>query len=227
MNRASVRSAAGVLKPAMSVRLFFPQSVGRAWRGTGVTNPPAGMPAIYGETIMIKTMMLAGAMLAAVTGASFAHATLEKGEAALGSTYKAVYRVPHGCEGKPTTTVRVQIPEGFIAVKPMPKAGWKLEKVRGAYAKSYDYHGTPMTEGVKEVIWSGGSLPDDEYEEFILRGTLAGDFKVGEMLYFPIIQECPEGAAERWIETPAAGQSGDDLEMPAPGIKILEKSGGH
>lgn len=175
---------------------------------------------------MLKKIMLATAMTT-MAAPALAHATLEKGEAALGSTYKAVFRVPHGCEGKPTTTVRVQIPEGFIAVKPMPKAGWALEKVRGAYAKSYDYHGTPMTEGVKEIVWSGGSLPDDEYDEFILRGTLAGDFKVGETVYFPIVQECPDGAAERWIEIPAEGQKADDLAKPAPGIKITEKTGGH
>ena len=175
---------------------------------------------------MLKKLMLAAAAIA-IASPALAHATLEKGEAALGSTYKAVFRVPHGCEGKPTNVVRVQVPEGVIAVKPMPKAGWTLEKVRGAYAKSYDYHGTPMTEGVKEIIWSGGNLGDDEYDEFILRGTIAGDFKVGEMLYFPIVQECPEGAVERWIEIPAAGQSSDDLEMPAPGVKILEKTGGH
>jgi len=175
---------------------------------------------------MLKKLMVAAATVA-IASPALAHATLEKGEAALGSTYKAVFRVPHGCEGKPTNVVRVQVPEGVIAVKPMPKAGWVLEKVRGAYAKSYDYHGTPMTEGVKEIIWSGGNLGDDEYDEFILRGTIAGDFKVGDMLYFPIIQECPEGAVERWIEIPAAGQSSDDLEMPAPGVKILEKTGGH
>jgi uncharacterized protein YcnI len=176
---------------------------------------------------MLKRLTLAAAVCGLGASSAFAHATLEKGEAALGSTYKAVFRVPHGCEGKPTIAVRVQIPEGVIAVKPMPKAGWTLEKVRGAYAKSYDYHGTPMTEGVKEIVWSGGSLPDDEYDEFVLRGTLAGDFKVGEMLYFPIVQECPDGAVERWIEIPAAGQSSDDLESPAPGIRILEKAAGH
>jgi uncharacterized protein YcnI len=175
---------------------------------------------------MFRKFILAATAVAIASPAA-AHATLEKGEAALGSTYKAVFRVPHGCDGKPTITVRVQIPEGVIAVKPMPKAGWTLEKVRGAYAKTYQYHGTPMSEGVKEIVWSGGSLPDDEYDEFILRGTLAGDFEVGKMLYFPIIQECPEGAAERWIEVPAEGKSAGDLEMPAPGVKILERTGGH
>jgi uncharacterized protein YcnI len=35
--------------------------------------------------------------------------------------------------------VRVQIPEGGIAAKPMPKPSWTLDKVKGAYAKPYDY----------------------------------------------------------------------------------------
>jgi len=175
---------------------------------------------------MLKTLFATATLIALGTATASAHATLEKSEAAVGSTYKAVFRVPHGCEGKPTNLVRVQIPEGFIAVKPMPKPGWTLEKVRGAYAKSYDYHGTPMAEGVKEIIWSGGSLPDDEYDEFILRGSFVGDLAVGTTVYFPIVQECGE-AAERWIELPAAGQSSDDLEMPAPGVKLLEKTGGH
>ncbi len=156
-----------------------------------------------------------------------AHVSLETQEAHVGSTYKAVFRVPHGCEGKPTNVVRVQVPEGVIAVKPMPKPGWTLEKVRGPYAEEYDYYGTPAKEGVKEIIWSGGELGDDEYDEFVLRGYLTPGLPVGEVLYFPVVQECPDGAAERWIDTPAAGQSSDDLELPAPGIKLLEKTGGH
>jgi uncharacterized protein YcnI len=64
---------------------------------------------------------------------TLAHVTLETQEAHVGSTYKAVLRVPHGCEGAATLKVRVQVPEGVIAVKPMPKAGWTLETVKGAY----------------------------------------------------------------------------------------------
>ncbi len=81
---------------------------------------------------------------------TLAHVTLETQEAHVGSTYKAVLRVPHGCEGAATLKVRVQVPEGVIAVKPMPKAGWTLETVKGAYKQPYDYYGTPMTEGVRE-----------------------------------------------------------------------------
>jgi uncharacterized protein YcnI len=177
------------------------------------------------ENDMLKKITLAAA-LALAAGPAFAHVTLETGEAPVGSPYKAVFRVPHGCDGKATTAIRVQVPEGVIAAKPMPKPGWKLDKVKGKYARAYDYYGTPVGEGVKEVDWSGGSLADDEYDEFVLRAMLTPDLPVGKMLYFPVVQECEGGAVERWIQIPAAGQSEDDLETPAPGIKLLQKTGG-
>ena len=175
---------------------------------------------------MFRTIMLTLAATV-VAAPAFAQVTLETKEAAVGSTYKATFRVPHGCEGAPTNVVRVKIPTGVISVKPMPKPGWTLEKVRGPYEKTYDYYGTPLSEGVTEIVWSGGNLGDDEYDEFVLRGYLTTDLTAGETLYFPVVQECPDDKAERWIEVPAAGQTSDDLELPAPGIKLLEKTGGH
>lgn len=171
---------------------------------------------------MLKKLLLATSVLAFGPTAASAHVTFESQEAAVGSTYKAVLRVPHGCDGKATKVVRVQIPEGVIAVKPMPKAGWKLETVKGKYEKTYENHGSQVSEGVKEVIWSGGELPDEFYDEFVFRGTLTAGLPAGETLYFPAIQEC-DGAAERWIEIPASGQDAHDLEMPAPGVKLLPK----
>ncbi|MBB3933799.1 uncharacterized protein YcnI [Kaistia hirudinis] len=171
----------------------------------------------------IKTLLFAATALALGTAAASAHVTLETQEAPVPSTYKAVFRVGHGCEGKPTIKIRVQIPEGVIAVKPQPKPGWTIEKVKAPYAKSYDYYGTPTSEGVKEIVWSGGSLADDEYDEFVLRAYLTGDLKPDTVLYFPVVQECPDGAAERWIEIPAAGKSADDYETPAPGVKLVPK----
>lgn len=176
---------------------------------------------------MLKKLLAASAALGMAALPAFAHVTLEKNEAPVGSTYKAVLRVPHGCEGKPTNVVRVKLPQGYYAVKPMPKAGWTLEKVIGKYEKPYNNHGTEMTEGVTEVVWSGGNLLDDEYDEFVVRGSLGADLEVGSTLHFLVVQECPDGAAERWIEIPAEGQSADDLEMPAPGLKLLEKARGH
>jgi uncharacterized protein YcnI len=157
---------------------------------------------------------------------ALAHVTLETQEAPVGSTYKAVLRVPHGCEGAATLKVRVQVPEGVIAVKPMPKAGWTLETVKGTYKQAYDYYGTPMTEGVKEISWTG-KLLDEHYDEFVFRAYLTPGLQAGSTLYVPAVQDCEGGKAERWIEIPAAGKGVDDYKFPAPGVKLLPAKSTH
>jgi len=176
-------------------------------------------------TTTTRTLVLAAALALGATGLAAAHATLEVKEAAAGSTYKAVVRVGHGCDGKATLKLRVQIPDGLYNVKPMPKAGWTLDLVRGAYAKAYDNHGTALTEGVREITWTG-DLPDAYYDEFVFRGTVDKTLAPGTVLYIPVVQEC-DGAAERWIEVPKDGQKADDLESPAPALTVTVPKGGH
>jgi periplasmic copper chaperone A len=43
--------------------------------------------------------------------------------------------------------------------------------------------------------------------------------------YFPVVQECAGGAAERWIEIPAPPRH-DVEETLAPGLKIAADAGG-
>ena len=176
------------------------------------------------ERIALR-LLAAGLLALTAAGSALAHATLETASAPANSTYKAVIRIGHGCEGKPTQAVRVRIPEGVIVAKPMPKAGWQLATVKGAYGKSYDYYGTPLAEGVTEIAWTGGDLPDDWYDEFVFRARLT-DFPPGTVVYFPVVQECADGAAHRWIEIPEAGKSADDYEAPAPGVTITAKPAG-
>lgn len=105
------------------------------------------------HTILIAMV----ALLAAAP--AVAHVTLEGKQAPVGSYYKAVFAVPHGCAGSATTKIRVQIPEGVIGVKPMPKPGWTLDTVTGKYAAEYDYHGAKLSEASRK--WPGAvvSLP--------------------------------------------------------------------
>jgi uncharacterized protein YcnI len=164
-------------------------------------------------------------LIAALTGSSAcAHITLEKREAAIGSPYKAVFVVPHGCAGSATVNIRVQIPEGVVGVKPMPKAGWNLEVIKGKYASEYDVHGARVSEGVKEVVWSGGKLPDAFYDEFVMNTFLTAGLKPNTTLYFPTVQECEQGIS-RWIDIPAEGESanGHEEKSPAPAVKLMPK----
>lgn len=171
-------------------------------------------------------VFISGAFAAAVVLASSpapAHVYLEGKQAAVGASYKAVFAVPHGCAGSPTIKLRVQIPEGVISVKPMPKPGWNVEVVEGKYSSEYTYHGNTISSGAKEVVWSGGKLPDHNYDEFVVSAYLTDSLKPNAMLYFPVVQECEKGVS-RWIDIPAeAAGHAHDSKTPAPGVKLLPK----
>jgi uncharacterized protein YcnI len=171
---------------------------------------------------MFRSLLRLAAVCAAACGlvpAAFAHVILEHREAPVGSTYKAVLRVPHGCNGSATTAVRVRIPEGVIDVKPIPKPGWTLKIVTGQYAKAHSLSGTQVDEGATEIDWSGGTLPGNQDGEFAFTSFLASDLQPGQTIYFPIVQECVKGV-HRWIDIPTARS--DDSE-PAPGLKLVPK----
>jgi uncharacterized protein YcnI len=167
-----------------------------------------------------KGILVTAAVLAAAP--AFAHISLETKQATIGSSYKAVFMVPHGCAGSATVKIRVQIPEGVIAAKPMPKAGWNVEAISGKYSSEYDYHGSKLSEGVKEVVWSGGKLPDHNYDEFVIATYLTAGLKPNGMLYFPVVQECEQGIS-RWIDIPKEGAGGHDGKSPAPGVRLMPK----
>lgn len=159
---------------------------------------------------------------------ALAHATFETAEAKQNSYYKGIVKVPHGCNGQPTHTVRVRIPAGVIAVKPMPKAGWAVQTTKAAYDKPYVLHGSEVKEGVSEIVWSGGNLADDQYDEFVFQARITDRVNPGTM-HVPVVQECADGKVA-WTEIPAAGQDPHALRFPAPGIRIVAASqsgGGH
>ncbi|WP_439542790.1 DUF1775 domain-containing protein [Hyphomicrobium sp.] len=167
----------------------------------------------------LPSAVLSAALLAIVASPhAQAHVSLERPETERGKSYKAVIKVPHGCEGSATHTVRVEIPEGFIGVKPMPKAGWTIKTQRGDYARSYGYYHGPLKEGVTQIEWSGGSLPDDYYDEFIASGYVAKELEA-DALYFKVVQVCDKGEL-RWVDIPDKGVDPHALAAPAAVLKI-------
>ena len=102
----------------------------------------------------------------------------------------------------------------------MPKPGWKIETVIGKYDVPFSSHGKDITEGVKEIRWSGGTLPNDFFDEFTFRGAIGENLKQGTQLFFPVIQSCGDSEAA-WID-----RSGDhDAEFPAPAVTLGEPAG--
>jgi copper(I)-binding protein len=102
----------------------------------------------------------------------------------------------------------------------MPKPGWTLGIETGDYAKAYKIHGETVTSGARAVTWSGGSLDDAWFDEFVLIGTLA-DVSAGDTLPFKTVQSCGSGKIG-WVELAAEGQDPHSLDAPAPVLTIAE-----
>ncbi|MFD1198261.1 DUF1775 domain-containing protein [Brucella gallinifaecis] len=176
---------------------------------------------------MKNTRLLTSAIslfaICASAGMVNAHSSLEQGEAKAGSFYKAVLRIPHGCGAKATTSVKIELPEGFVSAQPQAKAGWKIETAKGDYAQSYKVHGRDVTSGVKQVTFSEGELPSDFYDEFVVVGQLA-KFDKDTTLSFPVTQFCGTDDSVAWTEIAADGQDPHDLKNPAPQLRVLVSS---
>lgn len=170
----------------------------------------------------MSLMKIAGAAaLATLLGstASFAHIVADPSEARPGSYFRTALRVSHGCgAGKPTTAVRVLIPEGIANASPQPKTGWEVKVETAKLAQPIDAgHGRKTDTVVGAITWSGGSLPNEQFDEFGL--VLKLPDAPGRQLWLSIVQTCA-GGETRWDQVPAAGQSPHALERPAALIRI-------
>jgi uncharacterized protein YcnI len=158
------------------------------------------------------------ALVAATAGVASAHVTVTPGEASAGSYAYLSFSVPHGCEGSPTVELRMEIPEGVISVKPEVVPGWDITTTVGAITP-YESEGETISEGVTEVTWKGGPLPDDRLQRFGMSVRLPDT--PDEAVPFPVVQVCEEGETA-WIEpTPA---SGEEPEHPAPAVLLTAAS---
>jgi uncharacterized protein YcnI len=168
------------------------------------------------------TKLLAAGVAFLCAGSALAHIVLQEGAAAPAASYRAVFRVGHGCEGQATTAIRVQIPDGFQGTKPMPKPGWNLRTRSDLLAKAYESHGKTITNDVVEVTWTANgpenALPEAWYDEFVLRGTTP---QQPGPLWFKVLQSCEKGQTD-WSEIPASGISTKGLNAPAALLQVRE-----
>ena len=100
----------------------------------------------------------------------------------------------------------MQIPEGVIGVKPMPKPGWTLETIKGKYAAEYELHGSKFPKASRKWCGAAASLPTTITTNSSSATYLTGSLKPNTTLYFPVVQECEQGVS-RWIDIPAEGQA--------------------
>lgn len=172
---------------------------------------------------------IAACTLISVAGWAQAHTVLEYPVATAGQSYKAAFKVGHGCGASPTRQIVVDIPAGVQGAKPMPKPGWRLEVTRTPLARPYTSHGRTVTDDVTRISWTARTdddmLPNGHYDEFVLVATLPDQ---AGMMYWSVQQACAQGRLE-WTEIPKAGQKLSELKSPAAALELMPgaKAGAH
>ena len=171
---------------------------------------------------MKKLKMLAPALLAlallALPAAASAHVTLQPSEAPEGAYTVLEVRVPNESDSAATTKIAVQFPVGFADASYQPVPGWSVKEVKDKLAKPVQTDDGPVTEGVKEMVFSGGKLPPGEFQDFPLSVQIPG--KAGEELTFKALQTYDNGEIVRWI-------GGPDAEHPAPQVLVTAAEADH
>ncbi|WP_275002328.1 DUF1775 domain-containing protein [Promicromonospora iranensis] len=119
-----------------------------------------------------------------------AHVLIETVEPNGDGTATLTFTFDHGCEGEPTDTLEVSMPDGVEALAAGAPDGWTAELEPGS------------------VLWTGKAVPDGDRAEYTLDVRVTGT--VGQSFAFPTEQRCAGGGSYRWTDIDPSG------DHPAP-----------
>ena len=164
----------------------------------------------------------AGGALVLLAGPAAAHVSVSAPEAEPGGFATLTFSVPNERSDASTTKVQVTMPEdaplAFVSVEPVP--GWTVDVQKSPLDQPIDAEGEEVTEAVSSVTWSGGTIGDGQFQQFVISaGPLPGD---ADSLAFPAIQTYSDGQEVRWIEDTPPG--GEEPEHPAPVLELAAAS---
>lgn len=146
------------------------------------------------------------AILLFAASSAAAHVTATPSEAPAGTRVTLTLRVGHGCEGSPTTAIKVDLPVAAGWVSPQSKDGWDQVVQPGqgpdgrtrSVTVAWTAHAPLATPDTFVIVFDAPAAP--------------------QTLYFPVVQTCQAGEAH-WTQIPAeAAMTG--LEHPAPSLTL-------
>jgi len=168
------------------------------------------------RTIVLGTA--AGIALAlGVPLAASAHVHVDPGAVSAGSTETLTFAFSHGCDGSPTTSLAIDIPEGVGNATPIVQGGWTI-------ARETDAEGVPT-----RITFTSDRPVEDHLKATLAMDVLFDESAAGSTLAFPVTQTCVDGETA-WIEVADEGQDPHDLDAPAPVVAVGDvaaESAGH
>ncbi|MCW2748520.1 MAG: nuclear export factor, partial [Nocardioidaceae bacterium] len=175
--------------------------------------------------VAVSGAIVAGSLAFGMSAAS-AHVSAAASVTSAGGYTLVTFSLPHGCDGSPTTSMTIQIPEGINSVTPTVVAGWSVDKVLEKLATPIDNgEDGQITERVKQVVYTADKPFPDGYRTPFDLSLQVPDVKAGTVLSFPTIQKCSVGETA-WIQPQVKGE--EEPEHPTPAFTVTASEGeGH
>ncbi|PPG23032.1 DUF1775 domain-containing protein [Rathayibacter toxicus] len=180
---------------------------------------------LVGSSVVVVSASIALA-LSAPTAAS-AHVTATASSTAAGSYTVVTFAFAHGCEGSPTTGLKITIPEGINSVSPTVNPNWDVTKNQVDITSPVgDSHGNTVTKRVSTVVYSAKTPLADGYRDTVSLQLQLPKDAADKTLEFPVLQTCEVGSTS-WDQPTVAGQ--DEPKLPAPAIAVTaaQQHSGH
>jgi uncharacterized protein YcnI len=140
--------------------------------------------------LLTVSLLCAIVVLGAVP--AFAHVTVRADDTSPGGFAKYTVRVPNESDGAATTSIEIQLPEGYEEARYQPLQGWDIS----------------VADGVLTI--EGGRIEPGEFQEFSF--SARNPEEPGDVI-FPAIQTYDDGEVARWV-------GGPDADQPAPVVAI-------
>lgn len=173
------------------------------------TPPVSGRPRRFGIRAGAAVLVSAALVVAAPLAAQ-AHVTATPDAANAGGSGTVTFAFRHGCEGSPTKSLAITIPEGLDSVYPTISAGWDVDIQR-------EGENGP----VSLVTYTAQDPVPDGLRAALVLGVQYSEDAAGEKLAFPVYQVCEVGNTN-WAEIAEDGVDPHSLEAPAPTVMVDE-----
>ncbi|MDW4573192.1 YcnI family protein [Microbacterium sp. M3] len=139
--------------------------------------------------------------------AASAHVHVSPEAASAGATETLTFSFSHGCDGSPTTSLAVDIPEGVGNATPVAQGGWTITRDLGA-------DGVPT-----RVVYTADAPIDDALKAAVSMDVLFTEDTADTSIAFPVTQTCVTGETA-WTQIAEDGQDPHDLDAPAPVVTV-------
>ena len=147
------------------------------------------------RTIALSSAALGAGVLLALAAplSASAHVGVTASTTAAGAYSVLTFSVGHGCDGSPTQTIAISIPDGIDAVTPTVNPNWTISRVTEPLDEPIaEEDGDQITERTSQIVYTATTpLAADQRDTFELSLALVGE--EGDVLEFPTLQTCEVG----------------------------------